>query len=376
MSEALGGAPNLRPPCPLLDGGAHVALGTASTDALGAPASGGDDVKRIPLPILCSLLAALAVGALVAGLSVGAGDLGNEARRGLYLSLRATRFAAAFLAGAALAVSGVMVQGLFRNPLASPSILGTSGGAMLGGQLSLLGYAWLRTGGDFGFVSPDMLLPMGCMFGALLSLILLIILTRNTTSLLTVILTGFVLSSLFVSMSGFVTALAQESWEVGRAVVAFSLGTVSGASVDAVLFAAPLVLVGIGAAYAWGRPLDVLLSGEEEAATLGVDVGSVRVWVAIWVSVLVGAAISLGGSISFVGLIVPHALRPFTGVDHRRLIPAAALFGGVFVVFCDVIARVLPARSEVPLGVVTGLIGAPIFMLLLLRAYREGHRAP
>jgi iron complex transport system permease protein len=113
-----------------------------------------------------------------------------------------------------------------------------------------------------------------------------------------------------------------------------------------------------------------MLSGEEEAASLGVDVPAVRVWTVVWTSVLTGAAVSIGGNVGFVGLIVPHALRPFVGVEHRKLVPAAALAGGAFVVVCDVVSRALPTRSEVPLGVVTGLLGAPVFLSLLLRVAR------
>ncbi len=328
-------------------------------------------MNRTSLPKLHAVLLVMLAVAGFAAMTVGSGSLTDPARREIYLALRGTRLVAALLAGAGLAVSGVLVQGLFRNPLASPYVLGTSGGAILGGQLALLGLTTVRSGRELTFVSSDMVLPLGCVLGALLSLLLLLVLIRGRSSLLVVILTGFILSSLFLGLSGFVTAVAQETWELGRAVVAFSLGTVSGASRDAVLFATPMMVVGCVAAYGWGPTLDVLLSGEEEATTLGVDVRAARLWTAVWVSVLVGASVSLGGSIGFVGLVVPHALRPFTGVEHRRLLPAAAVLGGVFVVLCDVVARLVPARSEVPLGVITGLIGAPLFLFLLLRSYRE-----
>jgi iron complex transport system permease protein len=136
-------------------------------------------------------------------------------------------------------------------------------------------------------------------------------------------------------------------------------------------FALPLVAVALVACWFWGRSLDLLLSGEEEAQSMGANVGAVRWWSAIWVSVLVAGAVSLGGNVGFVGLVIPHMLRPFAGTKHQRLIPAAALAGGVFLVACDIIARVIPSRSEIPLGVVTGLIGAPLFLLLLIRLRRE-----
>jgi iron complex transport system permease protein len=154
--------------------------------------------------------------------------------------------------------------------------------------------------------------------------------------------------------------------------VAFVLGGLSGTSAAQVAMAWPLALAGVCAAWLWGRPLDLLLSGEEESASLGVDVRAVRRWGVVWAATLTGAAVSLGGNVGFVGLIVPHGLRALLGSEHRRLVPAAVLGGGLFVIACDVLARVVPARTELPLGVVTGLIGAPVFLLLLLRTWREG----
>ena len=317
-----------------------------------------------------TLFAILWGGLLVAfafELWVGVGDLGDEALRTTLLRLRGARGGAAVLAGSALAAGGVIVQGLFRNPLASPSILGTTAGASLGGQLAIIavtavGWSWL---------DPELVLPLGCLLGALGSLAVLLLFLRLTDDLLALLLVGFILSSLFLSIAGFATSLAQQQWELGRAVVAFSLGSVAGTGVKQLAFAAPLIGIGLVACWGWGKPLDLLLSGEDEARSLGVDVSRVRWWTACWVSVLVGAAVSLGGSLAFVGLVIPHALRPFAGVAHRRLLWPAALAGGAFVVFCDAVARAIPSPTEVPLGVVTGLIGAPIFLVLLLKARRQ-----
>ena len=300
---------------------------------------------------------------------VGSGDLGDPELRDTFLKLRGFRLAAAFLAGAALAVGGVVVQGLFRNPLASPSVLGTTAGASFGGQVALLLYG--LSGVSLGIVVPEMIVPIGCFGGALMALAILLLFLRVTHDLLALLLTGFVLSALFLSLSAFVTSIAQETWELGRAVVSFSLGSVSGTGPRQLAFALPLIVVAIVACWLWGRALDLLLSGEEEAQSMGANVGAVRWWSAIWVSVLVAGAVSVGGNVGFVGLVVPHMLRPFAGTKHRRLIPAAALAGGLFLVACDIIARVVPSRSEMPLGVVTGLIGAPLFLLLLIRLRRE-----
>ncbi|MCB9615304.1 MAG: iron ABC transporter permease [Sandaracinus sp.] len=309
----------------------------------------------------------LVLGALVvlASLGVGAGSLGDEGLRETLLALRGARLAASFLAGAALAVGGVVVQGLLRNPLASPSILGTTAGAALGGQLVLLLLPFVALP-----VRSEMAVPIGCLIGAMVALLALLALLRQTNDAVTLLLTGFVLSSLFLAFGSFVTSLAQNDWELGRAVVAFSLGGVSSAGTAHVLFALPLVVAGVGAAFGWGKALDLLLSGEEEARSLGVDVPRLRWWSAVWVATLVAAAVSLGGNVSFVGLVVPHALRPFAGWSHRRLVPAAALAGGIFLAACDVVTRAIPSHGEIPLGVVTGLVGAPLFLFLLLRQRR------
>ena len=325
------------------------------------------DARRIALTHL--VLLALLVAASFAAVRVGRVDLGPApgSVRELILSLRGARLAAAFLAGAALAVGGVVVQGLFRNPLASPSILGTTAGASFGGQLALVLVQLVGLQVD----RPELLVPFGCLLGALCSLVLLLLFVRRHTDVLTLLLVGFIMGSLFLSLGGLMTSIAQERWELGRAVVAFALGSLGGVGMRQVLFALPLVAGGFVAAMLWARPLDILLSGEREAKSLGVAVHRVRRWCIVWVSALVAAAVSLGGSIAFVGLVAPHALRPFVGESHRRLLPAAALAGGTFVIVCDVLARALPSRGEVPLGVVTGLIGAPVFLFLLFRG-RKG----
>jgi len=320
-------------------------------------------VRLYPLLFLLLLVA----GALA--VLVGSGDLADPELRDTFLELRGYRLTAAFMAGAALAVGGVVVQGLFRNPLASPSVLGTTAGASFGGQVALLTYGLTGTGGSF--VVPEMIVPVGCFLGALAALAVLLFFLRITQDLLALLLTGFVLSALFLSLSAFVTSIAQETWELGRAVVSFSLGSVSGTGPRQLSFALPLIAAALLACWAWGRSLDLLLSGEEEAQSLGANVGAVRWWSAIWVSVLVAGAVSVGGNVGFVGLVVPHMMRPFAGTKHQALIPAAALAGGIFLVACDIIARIIPSRSEIPLGVVTGLIGAPLFLLLLVRLRRE-----
>lgn len=308
---------------------------------------------------------------LCAGLFTGGGSLFDKDVSAALLNLRTARTLVAYFAGAALAVGGVLVQGLFRNPLASPSLLGTTAGASLGGQVALIAASFLLAGAMPTWLAPDMFLPLGCVFGGLGALILLQLLVRASQDIVVLLLIGFLLNSLFLSIGSFITSLAQESWELGRAVIAFALGDIAGSGVRQVLMIAPLTICGTVAAMLWSKPLDLLLSGEEEAQTLGLDILQVRKWCITWTALLTAGAVGVGGGVSFVGLIVPHALRPIVGVEHRRLVPAAALAGGIFVVLCDIIARSVPARGEIPLGVVTGLIGAPVFLILLLRMQKE-----
>jgi iron complex transport system permease protein len=316
------------------------------------------------------VLLLLLAGGVAAALLVGHGSLSDPALRSTLLVLRATRVGAAFLAGAALATGGAVVQGVFRNPLVSPSILGTTAGASLGGQLAMLALAAGAPAARLT-ISAEMVLPAGCLLGAGLSLAIVLAFCRERAGTLTLILTGFILSSLFLALSSFVTSLAQDSWDMGRAVVSFTLGGVGGVSARQLVAAVPLISIGIVACWLWSDTLDLLLSGEEEASSLGVGGGRARRWAVSWVAVLAAAAIAIGGNVAFVGLIVPHTLRPLVGVRHRRLIPACALLGGTFLVVCDIIARTFPSRSELPLGVITGIIGAPVFLVLLARSQRE-----
>lgn len=321
------------------------------------------------------LLSGMSFGVFGLNLLAGSADLSDPSLHDAVLALRSTRGLVAYLAGAALGVSGVIAQGLFRNPLASPDVLGTTAGASFAGKLSLLMLQAAALGMAKAQLAPELLLPLGCLLGALLALAVLLLIARRAPDPVLLLLSGFLLSSLFLSLGSLVTSLAQESWELGRAVIAFSLGGVTGAGTRQLAIIAPIALIGTLAATLWGRPLDLLLSGEDEAGVLGLDVARARRWCIAWTALLTAGAVAVGGNLAFVGLVVPHGLRGLVGVAHHRLVPAAALGGGVFVLGCDVLARSLPARTEVPLGVVTGVIGAPVFLALLLRSRRQALHA-
>jgi iron complex transport system permease protein len=308
-----------------------------------------------------------------ASLLVGHGSLADTAVRGALLELRGGRTACAALAGAALAVAGVLAQGLFRNPLADPGVIGTSAGAVFGGQAMLIALADSATSLPT-WLAPEMALPFGCVGGALLALLAVLAVARRLADSTAVLLAGVLIGALFVALGSFLTSLAQNSFELGRALLAFTLGGVEGSGWRQAALAAPLVAAGIWGAQRLARPLDILLTGEDEAQACGLDVRRLRGLSVLWCAWLTAAATAIAGAVGFVGLVAPHVVRRLLGAAHGALLPIAALTGAGMVVICDVIARAIPATGVIPLGVVTGLIGAPLFIWLLLAQRREAWR--
>ena len=315
---------------------------------------------------------------LVAGLvlaavwSLATGPLSWQEVDATVAGLRLERLAAGLLAGAALAVSGTLMQGLFRNPLASPSVTGVTAGASLGALIMLL--LWDSAPAAWAAAIPRTLwLPVGAFAGALAALATLQIVARRRGDLASVLLVGMVLAILFGAIAGFVLATGADRYGVGRAMLAFSLGSLDNASPAEISLTLPLVVIGIGFAWTWGRPLDLALSGETEAASLGLDVPQLRRWVLVWTAVLAASAVVLGGGIGFVCLVVPNALRLWLGPHHRPLVIGSALGGALFLTLADTCARRLaPVGGEVPLGVVTGLVGAPFFLWCFRRERAAG----
>jgi iron complex transport system permease protein len=332
-----------------------------SSTAPPKPVPDGHTRKLIGLGLLL-LAAALA---LSASLYAGKGDLSDAALGPQLWSLRAMRGAVAFLAGASLSLAGVVTQGLFRNPLASPSILGTTSGAQLGGELALVVlYEVFHNHTPWG-ISSELLTPLGCIAGAMGALVFVLLLAPLRASAVSLLLTGFLLSALLASVSALLKSLTQETWQLARVLSTLSLGSVSGAGPAQLTVASLLTLGALAPVWLWWRELDMLLSGEEEAAAMGVDVPRVRLWCVIWTSVLVASAVAVGAGVPFVGLIVPHVTRKLFGESHGLLLPAAFVGGGVFLLLCDVLCRVLPLQNEIPLSVVTALLGVPVFLRLL-----------
>ncbi len=312
------------------------------------------------VPIPAGDIAAIALKHTT-GLDLGAGW--NEAQETIVWQIRLPRVLGAALVGAALAAAGVLFQGLLRNPMADPYLLGTSGGAALAATLALL----LPTSiGLFGFT----LVPISAFAGALASVLLVYQIARigSRTPITTLLLAGFAASSMMASVMSFLMLMNQNALQ---RVVLWTMGGISANGWDTLMIVTPIILVGVVAAYALTTDLNAFLLGEEQAAALGVAVERQKFLVMAIGALLTGTAVAISGLVGFVGLIVPHIIRLIVGPDHRLLLPASVLSGAVFLVFADLVARLALAPSEVPLGVVTALIGAPFFVYLLRRTKRE-----
>jgi iron complex transport system permease protein len=282
----------------------------------------------------------------------------------ILMAIRVPRVLVAGLVGAALAVAGAQMQGLFQNPMASPDVIGTSTGAALGAVLAYtLGLAQSHVGW----------IPALSCLGAALSLAAIYGLTtrRGRTPVALLLLAGVALNALLGSLTAFAITLAWVRYEVAQEVVFWLMGGLDDRTWTHVWLAGPLVAIGLAAAVALSRDLDLFTTGEDSAATLGLDVERAKQRVLAVAALLSGTAVAVCGVISFVGLIVPHALRLIVGPSHRRLVPAAAIAGATFVIAADLVARTALAPNQIRLGIVTGLCGAPFFLWLLGRYRRE-----
>ena len=319
--------------------------------------------------LLCCVAVSVIVGALVGAVPLGPGEVlgaigghGDPGTLAIVRDLRLPRVVGAALIGGALAVAGTLLQGLLRNPLADPYVTGTSAGASLGAV------ATIAIGATAPFV-----LPFGAFAGAILAVAVTWRLAAlgGRTTVLTVLLGGVVLSSFAGALLTFLIVASDRVVPRLRAVIGWLLGGVSVLDSSELLVAGLVIGAGAVVAIAHAPRLDAFAFGEETAATLGVDVDRTATVVLVTTAVLTAAAVALGGVIGFVGLVVPHALRPLVGALHRRLVPAAFLAGAATLVLADAGARSVLAPSELPVGVITGAVGGPFFLALLLREQRR-----
>jgi iron complex transport system permease protein len=338
-----------------------------------------------PRALRFSLIPALAVALLAAFvLSVGKGavaispgqvaailldrlGLGTDVAYGpqqaaVLWNIRLPRAVLAMLVGGALAASGATLQGIFRNPLTDPGLIGVASGAALGAVASIvlgIGFLGVAT------------LPVAAFAGGLAATLCVYLMARRggRTEVVTLLLTGIALNAIAGAATGFLIFIATDAQL--RSVVFWSLGSLGGATWRNLSVAGPIIVAGLLILPRWGRDLNLLTLGEREARHLGVETERVRLILIVLTALLTGAAVAVCGTIGFVGLVVPHLIRLIAGPDHRVLIPASALGGALLVTLADLAARTVAAPVEVPLGVITALSGGPFFLWLLYRTRRE-----
>lgn len=322
---------------------------------------------RILLPALGAMLGAAAV----ASLSVGPAPLGvtqvaaalvgggSETDRIIVWELRLPRVVLGILLGAVLGFSGAALQGLLRNPLADPGVIGVTAAAGLGAVVAI----------GFGLAALSALfVPLAAILGAALATALLFAVAARNDSLLVLILTGIGISSFATALTSLAFNLAPDPITL-RDMILWLLGSLENRTAADLALATPFVLLGLAAMGTIGRGLDALSLGEETTRSLGIDVARLRWRVVLGVSAAVGAVVAVCGAVGFVGLVVPHMVRPFVGYRPARVLVASALGGAVLITLADLVTRIPTGGERLQLGVVTALIGAPVFIWIVQRSW-------
>jgi iron complex transport system permease protein len=321
---------------------------------------------------LLVVVSTLSLGTGAAGLSLidAARDLisgtGLSVRdRVILMDIRLPRLVMGLMIGAALALSGALMQGLFRNPLADPGIVGVGAGAGLGAVLAIVLGGMLPAG--LAAMVGAHLVPVAAFLGGWASTLLLYrVATRGgQTSVATMLLAGIALGALAGALTGMLVYLADDRQL--RDLTFWNMGSLAGASWSKLAASLPLILPVLLLSPLLARGLNALALGEAQAAHLGIHVETVKRLAILGVAAAAGAAVAVAGGIGFIGIVVPHLLRLATGPDHRYLLPNAALLGASLLVGADMVARVIVTPAELPIGIVTATIGAPVFLWILLK---------
>ncbi len=326
--------------------------------------------RDLPLHVV---LGAVLFGTFVLSLLVGPAPLGlhdvilalfgsgPESTRLIVSEIRLPRSLLGVMIGATLGLSGAGLQGLFRNPLAEPGLIGASSLAALGGVIAMY----------FGLYTAFPLALPGCaMLGALIAVSLLFLLSGRDASSLTIILAGVAISSFGAALIALAINLSNNLFAVTE-IVFWLMGSLADRSMDHVWLTLPFIVAGCLCIASCGRALDALTLGEDTARSLGVSLTRTRILMIVGTALAVGASVAVSGSIGFVGLVVPHLLRPFVGYEPRRLLPASALGGAILLLLADIGVRLVPTAAELRLGVVTALVGVPFFLFLIFKTRRE-----
>lgn len=279
----------------------------------------------------------------------------------IMMSIRIPRTILCLFVGAALAVGGTLLQALFRNPIVEPGLIGTSSGAAFGAALYFVLGALMK------FNTGEWTLPIAAFAGGLLSTFLVFVLAERKkagkSSIIALLLTGIAVNALFLSFVGFLAYIARDPQ--ARSITFWNLGTLSGANWHSVIIVGGVTIICILISLRYASKLNVLIMGEEEAGLMGINVKSLKRTVIIINVLMIATATAFTGVISFVGLIVPHLLRIWKGSDNRYLIIGSMLMGAILLTLADVTARMALKPAELPIGIVTSVIGVPIFIVLL-----------
>ncbi len=308
---------------------------------------------------------------LLAAVSIGVGKSwipptaffspADEAQWLVLTQLRLPRTLLAIIVGASLGIAGAVMQGYLRNPLADPGVLGVSTCAALGAVLSLrLGLT----------VTTPWTLPVLAMTVATTAVMLLMVMVGRGGSAITFILAGVMVSAVAGALTSLVLSLTDDPYAAAE-IINWLMGALTDRSFDDVLFAAPFAAAGMALLLTTGRSLDALTLGEETARSLGVRLGRLQLTIAVGIGAAVGACVAAAGVIGFVGLIVPHLLRPLIGEQPSRLLVPTALAGAALVLAADTAVRLSPGAQELKLGVAMALLGGPFFLALLMRLRRR-----
>ncbi|MFJ7920610.1 FecCD family ABC transporter permease [Lysinibacillus fusiformis] len=319
--------------------------------------------------LIISIWCGVAIGSVHIPIEVLWNQSVDETAANIFWKIRLPRVLLAGLVGASLAIAGAAFQGLLKNPLADPYTLGISSGASVGAVMTIFFNISIPVVGLYA-------LPTFSMIGAIITMVIVMSFARvvdRSLKMETLILTGVIFSSFLGSLISLMIALSGEEL---RQVIGWLLGSVSMRGWPYVQMIIPFVIVGSLMLWTQRRELNVLLYGEERAKHLGVNVKRSKYLILVGGSMLTGAAVAVSGTIGFVGLVVPHMTRMIWGSDHRHLLPLSFFNGATLLIICDLVARTIILPRELPIGVITAFIGAPVFSYIFYKQRRgKGVRA-
>lgn len=289
----------------------------------------------------------------------------DPVNEGVMFMIRLPRILLGILVGAALGISGAAIQGIFRNPLAEPGLIGISAGASLMAVaiIGLESTLFVGLSNLLGYY----LLAFGAFVGAGIAALLVYSLSKTDgrPNVATMLLAGIAINALAGGLTGLVTYLSSE--QQLRTITFWMLGSLGGATWENVLCLTPFVLIPVFTLPLFSKGLNVFAIGESQAELIGLRPGRIKAWVVLLATMAVGASVAVSGIIGFVGLLVPHTMRLIGGVDHRFVLPASALFGALVLTVADMLSRIIAQPIELPIGVITALLGTPLFLYILIR---------